>query len=63
MRINERKAAEHIGIPFWTLRYRRRKGMPLIRYINVEGRPWYEIKDLNDYIAAATIEAGAREDA
>lgn len=56
MKVNERKAAQHMGIPVWTLRYHRTSGNPLVRYMNVEGRPWYDTADLDAYVAAAMVE-------
>lgn len=56
MKLNERKAADYMGIPFWTLRYRRKKNTPLVRYMNIEGRPWYDTDDLDAYMAAAMVE-------
>jgi hypothetical protein len=56
MKVNERKAADYIGIPVWTLRYHRTLGKPLVRYMNVEGRPWYDTDDLDAYVAAAMVE-------
>ena len=56
MKINERKAAEYMGISAWTLRQHRVNGNPLIRYMNVAGRPWYDTDDLDAYMKAATVE-------
>jgi hypothetical protein len=60
MKINEAKAAERIGIPVWTIRYHRKAGNPLVRYLNVEGRAWYDTEDLDAYKAAATVETTSR---
>lgn len=56
MKMNEKKAAEYMGISAWTLRRHRIDGNPLVRYMNVEGRPWYDTADLDAYVAAAMVE-------
>lgn len=61
MKVTERKAAQYLGIPFWTLKSRRKAGRPLVRYLNVEGRPWYDEVDLDAFLAAETVEVGSRE--
>ena len=57
MKVTEQKAARHLGIPFWTLKSRRKLGKPLVRYLNVDGRPWYDEEDLDAFLAAETVEA------
>lgn len=61
MKINEKKAAEYMGISAWTLRRHRIDGNPLVRYMNVEGRPWYDTADLDAYVAAAMVERESGE--
>lgn len=56
MKMNEKKAAEYMGISAWTLRQHRIKGNPLVRYLNVEGRPWYDTGDLDAFVAASMVE-------
>ena len=58
MRLNEKKAAQYMGISAWILRQHRVRGNPLIRYMDVGGRPWYDTKDLDAYMKAATVERG-----
>jgi len=56
MKVSERKAAEYLGIPFWTLKSRRKLGRPLVRYLDIEGRPWYDEADLDEFLKSATVE-------
>lgn len=56
MKVSERKAAEYLGIPFWTLKSRRKLGRPLVRYLDIEGRPWYDEVDLDEFLKSSTVE-------
>lgn len=56
MRLSENKAAKYLGLPKLTLRSRRHAGNPLVKYLNVDGRAWYDTADLDDYLSAKTVE-------
>lgn len=56
MRLSENKAAKYLGLSKLTLRSRRHAGNPLVKYLNVDGRAWYDPVDLDEYLNRQTME-------
>lgn len=56
MLLNEKKASRVLGLPYWTVRHLRKTDRPLVRYLMVDGRAYYDVDDLESYRKSAMVE-------